>query len=46
MDHTDLPVTHTFIYEQNEPAFTLQPQGIIVLWTVLISHTAEGRKLS
>jgi len=28
------------------PAFTPQPQSIITLWTVLIFHPAEGRRLS
>jgi len=34
-DHTVLPVTHT----RTIPAFTLQPQGITVLWLVLNAPT-------
>ena len=40
---------HPHVYPQVEwtkPAFTPQPQSITTLWPVLISHLAEGRRLS
>jgi len=37
-DHTVLPATHT----RTIPAFTPQPQGITVVWLVLIAPTDEG----
>ena len=40
---------HPHIYPQVEwatPAFTSQPQSFTTLWSVLISHPAEGRRLS
>jgi len=40
---------HPHVYSQvewNIPAFTPQPQSITALWLVLISHPAEGRRLS
>jgi len=46
-DHT--VTCHPHVYPQVEwamPAFSLQTQSIITLWPVLISHPAEGRRLS
>ena len=40
---------HPHVYPQVEstiPAFTPQPQSITVLWQVLVSRPAEGRRLS
>ena len=48
-DHTVLPATHMFIHKWNEPylpGFTPQPRSITALWPVLISRSAEGRRLS
>ena len=41
-----LPSTRLFMYIMSHPALTLQPQSITVLWSVLISLPAEGRRLS
>jgi len=43
-----LPATHTFIhvYGISHPVVTPQLQSITALWPVVISHPAEGRRLS
>jgi len=45
----DHSASHTFICKWNEPYLPLlhpQPHSIIALWLVLISHPADGRRLS
>jgi len=37
---------HVYLHGMRYPAFTPQPQSIAALWPVLISHPAEGRRLS
>ena len=45
-DHTDIPATHTFIHNWNEPSCLYsQPQSITALWPVLISHPADSTAL-
>ena len=56
LKHSDLHVLmrhhsfscHPHIYQHgmSHPVFTPQPQSITALWLVLISHPAEGRRLS
>ena len=48
-DHTVLPATHVYPqveWEWTIHAFTPQRQTITALWLILISHPAEGRRLS
>ena len=44
-DHTDLPVTHTFVYKWNETS-TLSHRASPHFWLVFISRPSEGRRLS
>jgi len=40
-------LSHVYLQvERAIPAFTSQVQNFTALWPVLISHTAEGRRLS
>jgi len=47
-DHTVLPATRTFIHKWNKPYLPLLPQlqSITALWSVLIFHPTESRRLS
>jgi len=41
-----LPASRLSTNGTSHPAFTPQPQSITALWPVLVSRSAEGRRLS
>jgi len=46
-DDTVLPATRMFDHKWNQPiSFTPRPQSITSFWLVLMSHPAEGKRLS
>ena len=47
-DHTVLPAVaaRLFTSGMNDACVYFQPQSFIAFWSVLISHPAEGRRLS